>query len=269
MTDYYINTHYSQYAQGNLPIVRQQGCTPTTGCNGIDASTGGHTVITPNQMWELIPVKDQENPATPGWSLNDLDHACAKLGIPFTNRSGLPWSKVIEYHNEGYYIALQGDCDQLGGCSGFLGDHCLGMHPLGTSKLSRCDEPTRLTASTFTLDQLHNYAVKFSGSEQHIRFGTFDNKVPIMGLTVAMQRPFKGQIVMTDPNGGYILTSDATWHTGGTVKPGWVKDAYYVATLTQPFKAGATTFPAGTEVIGIGTNEAVVIRSQVFECEKT
>jgi len=182
---FYSNQHYSQYA-ATQAIVRSQGCNPTTGSNGADASTGGKVKQGPDAVWNLIPESQQSNPASPGWSMTDLDKAMAKLNVPFTNRTGEPWTKVLSYIQQGHYLALSGDCDQLGGCTGFLGNHTLGVHPFHHStKGQRCNEPTRADYNYYSLDKLKNYAVKFSGSVNSIVFGTFDLVVPQLGANMA------------------------------------------------------------------------------------
>jgi hypothetical protein len=182
---YYENPHYSQY-EASGAIVRSQGCTATTGSNGADACSGGKIKKTPDQVWALIPENEQQNPSTPGWSLVDLDRAMQKLGVLFTNRSGQPWAKVLEYLEKGYYVALQGVCAELGGCSGFMGDHCLGVHPFQHStKGWRNDEPTKADYGYYSTSKLRQYAVAFSGSENSIYFGTFDVPVPQTGGTMA------------------------------------------------------------------------------------
>jgi hypothetical protein len=127
---YVIQKHQSQYQTGTSAITRSSGCTWTSGCNGVWAVT--NLTPSPDAIHKLVKRSEETSPATPGWSMQDLDRAMARLGVPFTVMSGTGWKMLTRYHDAGRYIVLQGDSDRFrdNTCSGaFNGDHAVGVHP--------------------------------------------------------------------------------------------------------------------------------------------
>ena len=126
---FYLNPHVDQFDGSEYA---GENCTPTTGANGANASTGGSVHLTGAQVRHLVPCGQETNPNDPGWSLGDLDLAMSRAHVPFLVRSGQGWSTLVNSHKGGFYLALQGDSDQFSNatCSGkFNGDHCIGIHP--------------------------------------------------------------------------------------------------------------------------------------------
>jgi hypothetical protein len=178
---FYAGTHRSQYDGSALA---SENCTPTSGANGARASTGGTIDRAGGQIRSLVARNEETNPATPGWSLEDLKLGMSRISpsVPFEIRSG-GWSGVVAAHDAGLFVALQGDSDQFGDgtCSGaFDGNHCVGIHPgtaadgTGTWPLADPICPTRRQEKPVTL---RAYAEKFGGTS--FRFGVFTTPVPL------------------------------------------------------------------------------------------
>ena len=155
-----------------------QNCTPTSGANGANASSGGIVHLTGGQVRSELRVSEEVNPATPGWHLKDLDLAMSRIGVPFSIRTGSGWSGVTSALNAGLYVALQGDSDQFGNstCSGvFDGDHCIGVHPDRSGTRRWIDDPICKSGRWEEEAVLKRYAQKLWPD---IRFGVFTSPVP-------------------------------------------------------------------------------------------
>lgn len=176
----YAPTHHSQYEPGSSGRTRVSGCSWTSAANGADASTGGRLDPTPDQVLALVAPSEETNPLTPGWSLQDVDLAMSRLGVPFEIRSGQGWTGVIAALDAGLYVVLQGDSDRFAdGCSGaFDGDHAIGVHPdRDSAGLQRIDDPICPTARFERRAVLRAYAEKF---EPSVSFGVFTTPVPLL-----------------------------------------------------------------------------------------
>jgi hypothetical protein len=170
--------HESQYQAGASAITRSSGCTWTSGATGADAATAGKKDRTPDYIHSLVKRDEEQNPATPGWSLTDLDLAMKHLGVPFEVRSGRGWAAVVAAHDAGLYIVLQGDSDQFGNhtCSGsFDGLHAIGIRPGTTAGKWPIDDPICPSVRSETPGVLFNYARKLA---MDVFFGVFTQKVP-------------------------------------------------------------------------------------------
>ncbi len=178
---HYHQRHKSQLAPTCSAKTRREGCTWTTGANGIMAATGGRKHPSPDTVLSKVALHEQTNPATPGWSLPDLDLACNRLGVDLELLTG--WDTLIEWRNKGYYIALQGDSDVFtDGCMAkFDGFHCIGIHPDESKGRWRVDDPMCPTRSHRAPDKLREYAQKFADANTGgvIRFGVFKPSVPL------------------------------------------------------------------------------------------
>lgn len=175
----YFNDHEYMYAASSSAITRKSGCTWTSASDGVDASTGGISDPTPDRIKALVARDEETNPNTPGWSIPDVDLAMSRLHVPFTDRSGRGWDAVVNAHDAGLYLILQGDSDRFSdaNCSGdFDGDHCIGVHPDEDAQGRwRIDDGICRTARYEWPGILKSYATKLSAS---VRFGTFDQPVP-------------------------------------------------------------------------------------------
>ncbi len=130
---YFIAPHVSQLRRYNPDAsyrLEDMGCTPTSGTNGANTVTGRRMdadfVLSQIRPWQ------ETDPSTPGWSLSDLDHAMAKLGIGFEIRSGRGRNGVRDAWNHNLAVVMQGDSEEFNNetCSGkFNGDHCIVVYP--------------------------------------------------------------------------------------------------------------------------------------------
>jgi hypothetical protein len=175
----YRNDHRYQYDRRNSVRTRSSGCTWISGADGADAATGGRRDVTPDHVLGLVLPREETSPATPGWSLPDLDLAMRRLGVGFEDMTGAGWSAVLRVLDARHYVVLQGDSEVFtSGCSGaFDGDHAIGLHPdrePGTGR-QRIDDPICRTARFESRTTLRTYAEKLHRS---IRFGLFTDPVP-------------------------------------------------------------------------------------------
>jgi hypothetical protein len=176
---YYLNPHRTQF--DGSPLEREN-CTPDAAANGANAATGGRVNKTGGQVRALIPRSQETDPSTPGWSIPDVDHAMAKLGVGFENRTGKGWAGLISALDTGHYAILQGDSDQFSNatCSGvFNGNHCIGIHParrvVNGSTQHWINDGICKTGRWEYDYILRRYASKLAAN---IRFGVFTTAVP-------------------------------------------------------------------------------------------
>jgi hypothetical protein len=190
------------------------GCTPTSGANGANASK--RAGLSGDEVLALVKPSEETSP-TPGWSLDDLQLAMDRAGVPFSVRSGKGWAGVVAAHDAGLYVAIQGDSDRFGSatCSGkFDGDHCIGGHPasqvVGGVVYWWIDDPICPAGRWERASVIRAYAEKFSAN---IKFGVFTTPVPksapalyrvtISGVVPVFSRPY-GVIV------GHVKKADYT-----------------------------------------------------------
>jgi len=174
---FFEGTHRKQLDGSPLA---DENCTPTSGANGLRASSGGRLDKSGGELRALIPVEEEFDSKTPGWSLVDLKNAMAGLKVPYKNKSGT-WADVEATLRSGQFVVLQGDSDQFPGgtCSAnFKGDHCVGLHPgdLGDGTWLLADPlcPSRRREKR---EVLQAYAEKFAKGRK-ITFGVFTTPVP-------------------------------------------------------------------------------------------
>lgn len=213
--DFYAGTHRSQFDQSPLA---NQNCTPTSGANGARAATGGRVDRSGAQVRALVKLSEETNPATPGWSLEDLDLAMVRLGVRFEIRRGL-WSSAVAVHDTGRMLVLQGDSDQFpnGTCSGtFDGDHCVAVHP-GTYPDGRWPlaDPICKDRRAETTTVLRSYTEKFAGRVAGrpttvIRYGVFPDPVPVEVdvISAIKGEDWKPTVTGSQSNGVYRATPD-------------------------------------------------------------
>lgn len=212
----YLASHEYQYRTGNSPRTRSSGCVWTTASVGADAATGGRVDLAPDIVLSKVKPSEETSPSTPGWSLQDVDLAMSRIGVPFEIRSGLGWSGVKAARKAGLYVVLQGDSDRfVGGCSGkFDGDHCIGLPPDKVNERGEwaIDDPICPVLTYESEATLRAYATKF---HPLVRFGVFTTPVPIelpdtgTGEPVGMKNTSKGpvlgsaEVITGDKDGGW------------------------------------------------------------------
>ena len=84
---WYLNPHITQY---DGSYYEHSNCGPTSAANGANAATGGLVARTGRSMRALLASSEESSPATPGWSLVDIDNAMVKIGVPYENKTGYP-----------------------------------------------------------------------------------------------------------------------------------------------------------------------------------
>ncbi|HEY3544868.1 MAG TPA: hypothetical protein VGK17_02110 [Propionicimonas sp.] len=216
----YVPIHRSQYATGNSLVTRHSGCTWTSGCNGVDAISGGRKRPTPDLIHALVPNAQETNPTTPGWSMPDLVRAMSLYGVGFANRSGDGWAAVLAWLKAGHYVVLQGDSDQFGNatCSGsFDGDHAIGVHPNNRTVDGQrewwINDPICPAGRWEREAVLQRYAVKLAAS---VYFGVFSQPVPSVPVRWRFaMRPLVA--TPTRPRRFYVYTVTAGKITGRTL----------------------------------------------------
>ncbi len=218
--------HDSQYKVGSSARLRSMGCTPQSTANALRTTTNGLIDLTGDQMLALLPISEEQNPTTPGWSLTDAHNAVAKIaGAPTLYVRQTLWPAVEAAWAAGYMVILQGDSDVFpSGCSGaFDGLHCIDTHPDTADGLQWTGDPICPDWSLKDRATLRAYAEKFPGTL--ISWAQFAIPVPQggndMGLVVTDGASFAGTV---DIRAGapYYPVSGAT---GGTL-PAVTKPAY-------------------------------------------
>lgn len=249
---YYLNPHKTQFDGSRYA---SQNCTPTSGANGANASTGGRINKSGGQIRALIPRSAETDPRTPGWSLVDLDRAMAKIGVPFDNRTGKGWSAILAALKNGNYVALQGDSDRFSNstCSGaFNGNHCIGIHPatrvVNLRRQHWIDDPICKTGRWEYDSVIKSYGAKLYYS---MRFGVFTNRVPRTSSSVTVTLKYGGTKLsppqtrrISVPSGQYAnIRSRPTTAASvvGTLANGRTFTAYQV-TKTGQTLAGSSTW---------------------------
>lgn len=173
----YLNPHVTQYDGSRYAA---SNCTPASGANGANAATKGRVAKTGGQVRALVARDEETNPGTPGWTLQDLRLAMTRIDVNFTIRSGSGWVALAKAHDDGYYIAVQGDSDRFtdSTCSGaFDGDHCIGVHPDEDSTGRwRIDDPICRVARYERPEVIRAYAQKFAPT---VNWGMFLPIVPL------------------------------------------------------------------------------------------
>lgn len=181
---YFYGDHVDQF---DGSFYEDENCSPTSAANGANNATGGGVAMTGGQVRALIPRSAETDPHSPGWSIPDVDHAMAKVGVGFTNHSQQGWGAALTLLAQGHYLAVQGDSDQFpnGTCSGrFNGNHCIGIHP-GTrivdgERQHWIDDPICQTGRWEYDRVLRAYATKL---DPQVRFGAFTTPVPRAAAT--------------------------------------------------------------------------------------
>lgn len=178
MVDRYNGSHH---CQGDFSsVTRVYGCTWTSGAIGIDCATGGRKDPSPDYLHNLVKTSEQTDPGNPGWSLEDLDRAAARMGVGFEVRSGRGWTSLVTDHDRGLFIVLQGVSSVFSNetCSGaFNGAHAVGIHPDELGGKWRLHDPICRGYRYEYGSVLRRYAEALS---RGIRYGVFTTPVPIV-----------------------------------------------------------------------------------------
>lgn len=193
-----MTAHAYQYAPGNTAITRSSGCTWVTGATGVSCITGERYNPTPDKLHDLVRRTEEQNPATPGWHLDDLKLALQRYGgVGFEVHIGDGWDDVERAHDDRRFIVIQGDSDRFGNatCSGaFDGLHCVGVD--GSKKKIEAGvewwwlhDPICPTGRWERKYVIRQYAEKLLAN---IFFGWFTQRVPVSEGWTWTLRPTAG-----------------------------------------------------------------------------
>jgi hypothetical protein len=182
---YTVAAHLYQYAPYESARTRSSGCTWMSGAQA--ANNVGHT-YTGDGVLSKVLRREETTPASPGWSLADLDLAMSRLRVPFAIGTG-GWAGLRAARAKGYGIVLQGDSDQFSNatCSGkFDGDHAIYVHPANAGTAWRIDDPICPAGRWEEEATLHRYAADFRPT---ISYGILPVAVPRVpvGYTVRIE----------------------------------------------------------------------------------
>lgn len=124
-----ITPNYCQYDYS--AYTARYGCGWTSVANLVRIVTG--RAFSPDTVHGKVKKWEETDPSSPGWSIPDMVLATARLktSVTLVNRTGASWSKLVQLHDAGYVLLVQGDSDQFsnGTCSGaFDGPHVITVH---------------------------------------------------------------------------------------------------------------------------------------------
>jgi hypothetical protein len=98
---FFEGKHRTQFDGSTLAA---ENCTPTSGANGVRASTGGRIDKSGGEIRELVKNSEEQDSDTAGWSLNDLALAMKRLEVPFAIRKDT-WSGVEAALRAGVFVS--------------------------------------------------------------------------------------------------------------------------------------------------------------------
>jgi len=197
MADYYTGRHQSQYAPGESSLTRKSGCTWVAGANGIEDTSGGKKQPDGDRLHEFLKRSEETSPATPGWSMPDLEKATGRYakaagmsGLTCVNRTDAGflgvhgWAGIKKAWAYGRYVVIQGDSDRFGNntCSGaFNGDHAIGVSPkqrMVNGRPQRWINDGICPSGRWEYESIiYSYAKKLAGSRA-LRWGAFKGTIP-------------------------------------------------------------------------------------------
>ena len=260
--DLYQGRHRCQYDGG---MYQYQNCVPTSLADAADAVTGGGIDVTGTEVRNLVKPYEEENPDTPGWTLNDAKKAASRLGINLTVNEAGSWGNLVKRRYEGRAIILQGDSDQFGNdtCSGaFDGGHCIMLPPLDNSDGRwRIGDPICNSWRWESETTIRKYAEKFGSGTA---FFAFTDPVPgghEMGVRVNITEQYTGTATVMGDGHSAVQVADGDVIA---VPNGQKRQVFGKGTLAEDWRSpGGTLFAAGTPVVLIGTELAILFTSDV------
>lgn len=231
---YYLGAHRSQYDGSALA---RQNCAPTTLANALHSTMMGAINLTGGQVRAKVANAEETNPATPGWSLEDMRLAASRIaGAPALVIRTAAWTEVERLRALGFYVLLPGDSDRFpdGTCSGaFDGNHMAGLHPNGAITLG---DPICPSWRTETPATIRAYAEKLGGAT--FRFATLAIPVPLME---ANMRSVTTLVGLAAPNPRrFTIPPNTTVNGYDPAQPGVVVRTFKTGALASSASADAT-----------------------------
>ena len=249
LNGYYVAPHRSQYAPTESAVTHKAGCTWTSGANG--ANTANGKALDGDAVHAKVANSEESNPALPGWSLQDLDLAMARLGVPFAVGQG-GWAGVRAARAKGQYVVLQGDSDQFGNatCSGaYDGNHAIGVHPANDGMRWRINDPICPAARWEDEAVLKRYAVKL---DPDILFGVFTTPVPRPVARYSMHFAARATV--------YIATLTTTGKIASWTTDRWGSTASSAPCAKPVKRAGVSSGSAITALVKKGAYQGKHVR---------
>jgi hypothetical protein len=162
----YKPQHKRQLGPGSGPTGKYD-CTAWSAAMAIDRATLGGTDVTGRQV-RLASNEPYPDPDSPGLHLGQVVDVAFKWHVDLENRSGAPWSAVLQALKAGRGVILQGDYDQLVGFScqaTFKGDHAVYVnHITGDDDLYWMDPLCPGPNANMKVTIARKYAEKFAKS---------------------------------------------------------------------------------------------------------
>lgn len=208
--------HRTQYDGSALAT---ENCTPTSLANNIREATGGRLDYSGAAIRAIVKRSEEQNPDTPGWSLQDAQLAAKRLGLQFVIKSGSGWQGVRDARAAGYGIVLQGDSEEfpLGCSSKFDGDHAIYVHPENSGTRYLKGDPICPDWQWEEGGILRKYAENFSPT---VRFGYINIPIPKIGQETEpmAQAPHttENPTLIDIPAGAVVYDLDGTTAIGKT-----------------------------------------------------
>ena len=200
-----------------------------------------------------------------GTDLYDLRDAWELWGgYSLRIRSGAGWSAVVDEHDVGAAIVIQGEGD-CPGSGDFTGGHACAIGPETRSNGDWLwSDPVCSGWQWVSPASIRAWAERLTSS---IAFGASrpaptTNGGDDVGVALNLTEPYDGTAEVIGTGHSYIRIYDGAQYP---VQPGWIKDVFARAKLRDPFTTdGGGVIAAGTPVVIIGETEAVLLEADVL-----
>lgn len=235
LNGFYLNNPHKSQFDGSY--YQGSNCTPTSAANGINAASGGKYQPTGAKIRSLVARREEVQPSTPGWAIQDVDLAMTRHfpSFRFDVRSGRGWDDVVRDHKSGLYLIAQGDSDRFSNstCSGkFDGNHCIGVSPItkqqGGDEWWWIDDPICPIGRWERRKVIFEYMSKLAST---MRYGMFLKPVPRSGTLWGSD--VSSQIRAVNPSGWTVgqAIKLATGHFGTVINMSDLKAALKAANI--------------------------------------
>lgn len=256
-------------------------CAAASGAMGLAAGSGNEIKLTADEfrLEANVSCKPGEHSQSGGLFISDVIRVFRRHGmqIDYGQQDDPPgyqrWApaELSRRCGAGEGAVLLGDYDalpkQYRALSTFFGDHSAWVHDYRESNQSICwHDPLRKVRLRIPITAAISYWQKPSspirGYAGFVKIKEVEGEV---GVHINITGRFDGTARVTGSGHSYILVADSSLHA---VPDGWPgpqgKEVVYTGVLGKELKLSeATSFPAGTQVIGVGVGEAILLRKDV------